>query len=60
MEKGSLAAMELMVFLGLAAWLVYYQFSTSRRDPGRKESDADAAAGTDEASDREPRTPPGA
>ncbi len=32
MEKGSLAAVELMVFLGLVGWLLYYQFSLSRRD----------------------------
>ena len=31
MDKGSLAAAELMVFLGLAGWLVYYQFVSSRR-----------------------------
>ncbi|AFL75312.1 hypothetical protein [Thiocystis violascens] len=33
MANNSLAAAELFVFLGLAGWLLYYQFtSSSRRD----------------------------
>ncbi|WP_200332038.1 hypothetical protein [Thiocystis violacea] len=39
MDKGSFAAAELMVFLGLAGWLLYYQFSTSRRDSNTPDHD---------------------
>ena len=41
MEKGSLMASEMFVFLGLVGWLFYYQFSTSGRGTGSKESDPD-------------------
>ncbi|BCU05548.1 hypothetical protein Atep_02250 [Allochromatium tepidum] len=34
----SLAAMELMVFLGLVGWLLYYQYSNSRSDSSRTQS----------------------
>ena len=34
----SLAAMELMVFLGLVGWLLYYQYSNSRSDSNRTQS----------------------
>lgn len=34
----SLAAMELMVFLGLVGWLLYYQYSNSRSDSSRAQS----------------------
>ena len=37
MDKGSLAAAELMVFLGLVGWLLYYQFSASKRDSDSSE-----------------------
>lgn len=37
MDKGSLAAMELMVALGLAGWLFYYQFMSSRRGSDRQD-----------------------
>ncbi|MBK1719058.1 hypothetical protein CKO27_15650, partial [Thiocystis violacea] len=43
MDKGSLAAMELMVFLGLAGWLVYYQFVSSRRGSDPRESESGGA-----------------
>lgn len=38
MDNGSFAAAELMVFLGLAGWLVYYQFFSSRRDASESDS----------------------
>ncbi|TCT22301.1 hypothetical protein [Thiobaca trueperi] len=41
MEKGSLMAIEIFVFLGLVGWLVYYQFSTSGRGTGSKEPESD-------------------
>jgi hypothetical protein len=34
----SLAAMELMVFLGLVGWLLYYQYSNSRSDSSQLKS----------------------
>lgn len=34
----SLAAMELMVFLGLVGWLLYYQYSNSQSDSSRTRS----------------------
>ncbi|NVZ10168.1 hypothetical protein HW932_12940 [Allochromatium humboldtianum] len=34
----SLAAMELMVFLGLVGWLLYYQYSNSRSDSSQPKS----------------------
>ncbi len=37
----SLAAAELMVFLGLVGWLLYYQYSTSKRRPDDSGSEAE-------------------
>ncbi|WP_186343000.1 hypothetical protein [Allochromatium palmeri] len=43
----SLAAMELMVFLGLVGWLLYYQYSNSRRDSSRTKSDEETSKESD-------------
>lgn len=48
----SLAAAELFVFLGLVGWLVYYQYSTSRRKPSDSDSETKSAAKRDDESTR--------
>lgn len=45
MEGRSLAAAELFMFLGLVGWLLYYQFSTSKR---RDEPKKDDKTGSDD------------
>lgn len=48
MSGNSLAAMELVVFLGFIAWLLYYQYSSSRRG----QSSASQPPATDTAESR--------
>lgn len=51
MDKGSLAAAELMVFIGLAAWLVYYQFVSSRKGSTGSDSASKDESKKDESGD---------
>lgn len=50
MDGRSLAAAELMVFLGLVGWLLYYQYFASRRgSDGRESAAEDGDKGDDSA-----------
>lgn len=50
MDGGSLAAAEMMVFLGLVGWLLYYQFVSSRRDSSSSSSETKQDSQADESS----------
>ncbi|WP_167757057.1 hypothetical protein [Thiorhodococcus minor] len=48
MDGGSLAAAEMMVFLGLVGWLLYYQFMSSGRDSSSSSSEVKQESKADE------------
>jgi len=55
-DGSSLAVIEISIFLGLVGWLVYYQYSSSRRGPSAPDSEENPST---DARDKEDSAPPG-